>query len=133
MSWETRKETVTKREVRTFKTINGKLVDDIYNSSIERNFDNGSIPNRSVELPNSFNVGTNYNEGNRNYEGMPSLNFESEPSFVGRTMQTSSRNDQRSGASTPTKKSSVTLQMGSRRTSDSSTSSTKEREKQGIF
>lgn len=144
MQWETtRKETVTKREVRKIKTINGKIVDDIYNTTIDRNVEDGSSPFRSIEPPSPFSGETNYDgipfsEDDRRYEGNPSSNAGSELNYTAAPRRTSfgsdrssdreSRTERRSGASTPTKKSSVTLQMGSRKTSASSISSAREKQ-----
>lgn len=141
MQWETtRKETVTKREVRKLKKVNGEVVEDVYNSTIDRNFENGSGALRSVSPPDGRTVSDR--EDLRNYEGKPSSNTESELNFMDTTRRTSvgsertgvnSRTERRSGASpsTPTKKSSVTLQLGTRRTSSSSTSSNKGKDSQG--
>ena len=149
MQWETtRKETVTKREVRKIKTINGQIVDDSYNTTIDRNVENGSSPFNAIEPPSPFRGeidydGIPYNEDHWRYEGIPSSNAGSELNYTAKPRRTSfgsdrssdreSRTERRSGASTPTKKSSVTLQMGSRKTSTSSTSSNRGREKQGKF
>ena len=135
-----RKETVTKREVRKIKTVNGQVVEDVYNSTVDKNFENGTNAFRSVGSPNGR---TGYEaitgEDLRSYEGKPSSNVELELNLMDTTRRASlgsdrsvdSRTEPRSDAPTPTKKSSVTLQMGASRTSTSSFSSNKDRDRQG--